>query len=35
MAKPPGFLLSQHDDLDSFFCEAFKHDGNNHLVRAG
>jgi hypothetical protein len=33
--QPTSLLLSQHDDFDSFFCEAFKHDGYYHLVRAG
>ena len=35
VAKPTSFFLGQHDDLNGLFCEAFKHDGINHLVRAG
>jgi hypothetical protein len=35
LPQPTSLLLSQHDDFNSFFCEAFKHDGYYHLVRAG
>jgi hypothetical protein len=29
------FFLGQHDHLNGFFCEAFKHGGFHHLRRAG